>query len=97
MHRVKGRFFYGMPYNGSSQWIYTHPEEGAPRTGEGVFRMEVIEVVQVSTGGSNVCRVPPPISIHDVFNSRRRGEDAPRFARMVSPLGRAQVHRVPKT
>lgn len=45
-NRKKGRFFYGMPDTGASQWIYTHPEEGAPRTGEGIFPMEVIEVVQ---------------------------------------------------
>lgn len=36
-----------MPETGASQWIYTHPEEGAPRTGEGIFPMEVVEVVQV--------------------------------------------------
>lgn len=36
-----------MPESGASQWIYTHPEEGAPRTGEGIFPMEVIEVTQV--------------------------------------------------
>lgn len=45
--RTEGRFFYGMPESGASQWIYTHPEEGAPRTGEGIFPMEVVEVVQV--------------------------------------------------
>lgn len=45
--RTEGRFFYGMPASGASQWIYTHPEEGAPRTGEGIFPMEVVEVVQV--------------------------------------------------
>lgn len=39
-----------MPETGASQWIYTHPEEGAPRTGEGVFPMEVIEVTQVKIG-----------------------------------------------
>eukprot|EP00903_Cladosiphon_okamuranus_P011080 g10459.t1 len=44
---TKGRFFYGMPETGASQWIYTHPEEGAPRTGEGIFPMEVLEVVQL--------------------------------------------------
>lgn len=41
------RFFYRMPETGSSQWIYTHPEERAPRTGEGIFPMEVVEVTQV--------------------------------------------------
>ncbi|CAM9665996.1 unnamed protein product [Ascophyllum nodosum] len=43
---TRGRFFYGMPETGASQWIYTHPEEGAPRTGEGIFPLEVIEVIQ---------------------------------------------------
>lgn len=47
VRRTKGRFFYGMPETGASQWIYTHPEDGAPRTGEGIFPMEVIEVTQV--------------------------------------------------
>ncbi|CAM9886122.1 unnamed protein product, partial [Ectocarpus sp. 12 AP-2014] len=50
---TKGRFFYGMPENGASQWIYTHPEEGAPRTGEGVFPMEVVEVVQLLPVGED--------------------------------------------
>lgn len=30
------------------QWIRTFPEEAAPRTGDGVFPGEVIEVTQVS-------------------------------------------------
>lgn len=47
LFRTEGRFFYGMPESGASQWIYTHPEDGAPRTGEGIFPMEVVEVVQV--------------------------------------------------
>lgn len=47
MRRTEGRFFYEMPETGASQWIYTHPVEGAPRTGEGIFPSEVVEVVQV--------------------------------------------------
>jgi len=31
----------------SPQWVYTHPEEGAPRAGEGVYPSKVLEVVQV--------------------------------------------------
>lgn len=31
------------------QWIRTYPEEAAPRTGDGLFPGEVIEVVQVKT------------------------------------------------
>eukprot|EP00752_Nemacystus_decipiens_P009380 g8383.t1 len=50
---TEGRFFYGMPESGASQWIYTHPEEGAPRTGEGIFPMEVVEVVQLLPVGED--------------------------------------------
>eukprot|EP00904_Undaria_pinnatifida_P007215 jgi/Undpi1/3623/HiC_scaffold_16.g06993.m1 len=49
-----GRFFYGMPESGASQWIYTHPEEGAPRTGEGIFPQEVIEVTQLLPKGDDM-------------------------------------------
>lgn len=48
--RTRGRYFYGMPEAGASQWIYTHPEEKAPRTGEGIFPLEVVEVTQVRQG-----------------------------------------------
>lgn len=49
-YRTRGRYFYGMPEAGASQWIYTHPEEKAPRTGEGIFPLEVVEVIQVMQG-----------------------------------------------
>lgn len=32
------------------QWILTHPMGKAPRTGDGLFPGEVIEVTQVSVG-----------------------------------------------
>ncbi len=41
------RFFGRMPEDSTPQWISTLPEEGAPRTGEGVFSSEILEVVQV--------------------------------------------------
>lgn len=31
------------------QWIRTYPEDAAPRTGDGLFPGEVIEVAQVPT------------------------------------------------
>lgn len=45
--RELGCFFYGMPETGSPQWIYTHPVDGAPRTGQGIFPSAIIEVTQV--------------------------------------------------
>ncbi|CAM9871775.1 unnamed protein product [Phaeothamnion confervicola] len=43
----KGRFFYKMVEKAMPQWIRTYPEHDAPRTGDGLFPSEVIEVVQV--------------------------------------------------
>lgn len=45
--RLKGRFFYRMVDDSLPQWIRTYPEEAAPRTGDGLFPGEVIEVAQV--------------------------------------------------
>lgn len=36
-----------MAHNVPPQWIHTYPLDAAPRTGEGLFPGEVIEVVQV--------------------------------------------------
>lgn len=47
MVRLKGRFFYRMVDDSLPQWIRTYPEEAAPRTGDGLFPGEVIEVAQV--------------------------------------------------
>lgn len=44
---MKGRFFYRMVDDSLPQWIRTYPEEAAPRTGDGLFPGEVIEVTQV--------------------------------------------------
>ncbi|CAM9355556.1 unnamed protein product [Discosporangium mesarthrocarpum] len=44
---IKGRFFYRMVVNALPQWIRTYPEAHAPRTGDGLFPGEVIEVDQV--------------------------------------------------
>lgn len=46
--RLKGRFFYRMVDDSLPQWIRTYPEEAAPRTGDGLFPGEVIEVAQVN-------------------------------------------------
>ena len=43
-----GRFFYRMVEGSVPQWILTHPMGKAPRTGDGLFPGEVIEVTQVS-------------------------------------------------
>eukprot|EP00611_Tribonema_gayanum_P001692 TRINITY_DN1123_c0_g2_i5.p2 TRINITY_DN1123_c0_g2~~TRINITY_DN1123_c0_g2_i5.p2 ORF type:complete len:213 (+),score=69.36 TRINITY_DN1123_c0_g2_i5:922-1560(+) len=40
------REFYRMVDEAAAQWIRTYPELDAPRTGEGLFPGEVIEVVQ---------------------------------------------------
>lgn len=45
--RLRGRFFYRMVDDSLPQWIRTYPEEAAPRTGDGLFPGEVIEVTQV--------------------------------------------------
>lgn len=45
--RLKGRFFHRMVDDSLPQWIRTYPEEAAPRTGDGLFPGEVIEVTQV--------------------------------------------------
>lgn len=45
--RLKGQFFYRMVLGVLPQWIRTYPEDAAPRTGEGLFPGEVIEVDQV--------------------------------------------------
>ncbi|CAM9932796.1 unnamed protein product [Scytosiphon promiscuus] len=44
---LKGRFFYRMVPDVLPQWIRSVPEEAAPRTGDGLFPGEVIEIVQV--------------------------------------------------
>ncbi|CAM9144262.1 unnamed protein product [Ectocarpus sp. 12 AP-2014] len=46
---TKGRFFYRMVDDALPQWIRTYPEQAAPRTGDGLFPGEVIEVVQILT------------------------------------------------
>lgn len=51
--RLKGRFFYRMVDDSLPQWIRTYPENAAPRTGDGLFPGEVIEVTQVC---DSVCR-----------------------------------------
>ncbi|CAM9751152.1 unnamed protein product, partial [Sphacelaria rigidula] len=43
----KGRFFYRMVEGATPQWILTFPTPKAPRTGDGLFPGEVIEVMQV--------------------------------------------------
>lgn len=48
LSRRKGRFFYRMVEGSTPQWILTHPLSNAPRTGDGLFPGEVIEVTQVS-------------------------------------------------
>lgn len=45
--RLKGRFFYRMVDDSLPQWIRTYPVDAAPRTGDGLFPGEVIEVTQV--------------------------------------------------
>lgn len=45
--RVNVRSFYRMLDDSPPQWILTHPEEAAPRTGDGLFPGDVVEVVQV--------------------------------------------------
>eukprot|EP00752_Nemacystus_decipiens_P009414 g8417.t1 len=51
---LKGRFFYRMVDDSLPQWIRTYPEEAAPRTGDGLFPGEVIEVAQVLTNKEKV-------------------------------------------
>lgn len=41
------RGFYQMLPNAMPQWIRTYPLDAAPRTGDGIFPGEVIEVIQV--------------------------------------------------
>ena len=43
------RSFYRMLAGSPPQWILTYPEEAAPRTGDGLFPGDVVEVVQVCT------------------------------------------------
>ncbi|CAM9137864.1 unnamed protein product [Ectocarpus sp. 12 AP-2014] len=43
----RGRFFYRMVEGSVPQWILTHPMTKAPRTGDGLFPGEVVEVTQV--------------------------------------------------
>lgn len=47
LFRLKGQFFYRMVPRVLPQWIRTYPEDAAPRTGEGLFPGEIIEVDQV--------------------------------------------------
>ncbi|CAM9166452.1 unnamed protein product [Ascophyllum nodosum] len=51
---LKGRYFYRMIDDALPQWIRTYPEEAAPRTGDGLFPGEVIEVTQVLTNKDRV-------------------------------------------
>ncbi len=51
---VIGRYFYRMVDGALPQWIRAYPEPDAPRTGEGLFPGEVIEVVQVLSHGGIV-------------------------------------------
>ncbi|CAM9467577.1 unnamed protein product, partial [Ectocarpus fasciculatus] len=44
---VQCRFFYRMVAGARPQWILTYPEEAAPRTGDGLFEGDAIDVVQV--------------------------------------------------
>lgn len=53
---MKGQFFYRMVDDSQPQWIRTFPEEAAPRTGDGVFPGEVIEITQVSVLHALGCR-----------------------------------------
>eukprot|EP00903_Cladosiphon_okamuranus_P006316 g6191.t2 len=46
---VKVRAFYRMLPGSPSQWILTYPEEAAPRTGDGLFPGDIVEVVQELT------------------------------------------------
>ncbi|CBJ30507.1 conserved unknown protein [Ectocarpus siliculosus] len=46
---TNGRFFYRMVDDALPQWIRTYPEQAAPRTGDGLFPGEVIEVAQTLT------------------------------------------------
>lgn len=49
LYSLKGRFFYRMVDDSLPQWIRTYPVDSAPRTGDGLFPGEVIEVTQVCT------------------------------------------------
>eukprot|EP00903_Cladosiphon_okamuranus_P011132 g10508.t1 len=51
---LKGQFFYRMVLDVQPQWIRTYPEDAAPRTGEGLFPGEIIEVVQVLSNRKKV-------------------------------------------
>lgn len=55
---LKGRFFYRMVDDSLPQWIRTYPEETAPRTGDGLFPGEVIEVTQVCCTGLRFILLP---------------------------------------
>ena len=56
--RLKGRFFYRMVDDSLPQWIRTYPEEAAPRTGDGLFPGEVIEVAQVKPSLPTISSYP---------------------------------------
>ncbi|CAM9169756.1 unnamed protein product [Laminaria digitata] len=51
---LKGQFFYRMVDGAQPQWIRTFPEEAAPRTGDGVFPGEVIEVTQAMSNKGKI-------------------------------------------
>lgn len=57
--RLKGRFFYRMVDDSLPQWIRTYPEDAAPRTGDGLFPGEVIEVTQVPLYRNILCALSP--------------------------------------
>lgn len=46
-NRRRGRFFYRMVEGSTAQWILAFPTTKSPRTGDGLFPGEVIEVAQV--------------------------------------------------
>lgn len=58
-HRTTGQFFYKMAPDAKPYfvWIRAYPEIESPRTGEGLFAGEVIEVTQVLSSSQRFCGV----------------------------------------
>lgn len=48
--RITLQSFYQMDVDATPQWVIAYPEADSPRTGDGLFAGEVIEVLQVSLG-----------------------------------------------
>lgn len=44
------QLFYQMDADAKPQWVVAYPEADSPRTGDGLFAGEIIEVLQVSLG-----------------------------------------------